>query len=173
MAIDGNFHHRHLAKAGSTADALYEPVYFLSKELVNSTGERIEAARKGKAKKRKPKVPDEAVDTCRDSYRAAKGDQETAAFKRCDINGLMVLVCRHDIPLAFTDIDSPGEQQKYAVALIEHLLTMIPEHATVTVFYDIGCVLHRSLEMVCCYSCVEHTDDLDVMRSTILFPRRT
>ena len=114
-----------------------------------------------------------AVDACRDSYCAAKGDQETVASKRCDINGLMVLVCHHDIPLAFTDIDSPGEQQKYAVALIEHLLSMIPEHAMVMVFYDIRCVLHYSLEMVCCYSCVEHTDNLDVVRSMILFPRRT
>ena len=51
MAIDGNFHHHHLAKAGSTADILYKPVYFLSKELVNSTRECIEAAQKGKAKK--------------------------------------------------------------------------------------------------------------------------
>ena len=89
MAIDGNFHHHHLAKAGSTADILYKPVYFLSKELVNSTRECIEAAQKGKAKKRKPKVPDEAVDACRDSYCAAKGDQETVASKRCDINGLL------------------------------------------------------------------------------------
>lgn len=148
MAIDGNFHHRHLAKAGSTTVMSYEPVYFLPKDLVDGAGRRVEAARKGKPKKRTPKVPDEAVDACRDSYHAAKGDQETAASKRCDVNGLMVLVCRHDIPLAFADIDSPGEQQKCAIALIEHLLTMVPGHATITIFYDIGCVLHRTLEMV-------------------------
>ena len=60
----------------------------------------------------------------------------------------MALVCRHDIPIFFANIDTPGEQQKYAVALIEHLVGLLPESATLLVLYDIGCVLERSLQNV-------------------------
>lgn len=60
----------------------------------------------------------------------------------------MSLVCRHDVPLFFANVDTPGEEQKYAVALIKHLYTLLPQDATVTVLYDIGCVLDRSLDLV-------------------------
>lgn len=65
-----------------------------------------------------------------------------------DDGGVMALVCRHDIPLFLTNIDTPGEQQKYAVSLIEHLFSLLPPTATVTVLYDVGCVLDRSLNLV-------------------------
>jgi hypothetical protein len=58
------------------------------------------------------------------------------------------LVCRHDNPLFLANIDTPGEQQKYAVALIEHLVSLLPPEATVAVLYDVGCVLDRSLDIV-------------------------
>ena len=110
---------------------------------------RIEIARKsGKKARRPPKVPDEAVDACENSFEAADEKQAKAHGKRFDDTGLMALVCRHDIPLFFANIDSPGEQQKYAVALIEQLLKFIPSNATVLVLYDIGCVLERSLNLV-------------------------
>lgn len=60
----------------------------------------------------------------------------------------MALVCRHDNPLFLANIDTPGEQQKYAVALIEHLVSLLPPEATVAVLYDVGCVLDRSLDIV-------------------------
>jgi hypothetical protein len=60
----------------------------------------------------------------------------------------MALVCRHDIPLFLANIDTPGEQQKYTVALIEHLFSLLPSHATVASLYDVGCVLDRSLKLV-------------------------
>jgi hypothetical protein len=60
----------------------------------------------------------------------------------------MSLVCRHDIPLFFANIDTPGEQQKYAVALIEHFYSFLPVNATATVLYDVGCVLDRSVHLV-------------------------
>lgn len=65
-----------------------------------------------------------------------------------DDTGVMALICRHDIPLFFANIDSPGEQQKYAVALIEHLFSLLPKEATVITLYDVGCVLSRSLSQV-------------------------
>ncbi|KAG1755309.1 hypothetical protein EDD22DRAFT_981585 [Suillus occidentalis] len=57
----------------------------------------------------------------------------------------MALICCHDIPLFFANIDSPGEQQKYSVALIEHLFSLLPPQATVVMLYDVGCVLTRSI----------------------------
>ncbi|KAG1848708.1 hypothetical protein DFJ58DRAFT_842820 [Suillus subalutaceus] len=48
-------------------------------------------------------------------------------------------------PYFFADIDSPGEQRKYSVALIEHLFTLLPPQATVVTLYDVGCVLAWSL----------------------------
>lgn len=60
----------------------------------------------------------------------------------------MALLCRHDIPLFFANIDTPGEQQKYAVALIEHFFSFLPPNATVAVLYDVGCVVDRSANLV-------------------------
>ncbi|KAG2123258.1 hypothetical protein DEU56DRAFT_917566 [Suillus clintonianus] len=65
-----------------------------------------------------------------------------------DDTGLMALICRHDIPLFFTNIDTPGEQQKYSVALLEHLFSLLPTQATVIALYDVGCVLARSLSQM-------------------------
>ena len=146
LATDGNFHHRHLRSAGSSP-AFYDPKFFLSKEEVDAVGEHIVAARSKKAKRRTPKVPDEAVDACEGSHFAAKGDQQRRASE-FDDNGLMSIVCRHDIPLFFANIDTPGEQQKYAVALLKKVLSLLPPHATVILLYDLGCVLDRSLHLV-------------------------
>jgi len=64
-----------------------------------------------------------------------------------DDTGIMALICRHDIPFFFANIDTPGEQQKYSVALLEHF-SLLPSTATVIALYDIGCVLARSLQKV-------------------------
>jgi hypothetical protein len=65
-----------------------------------------------------------------------------------DDTGLMVIICCHDILLFFANIDSPREQQKYSVALLAHLFSLLPSEATVVSLYDIGCVLDRSISLV-------------------------
>ncbi|KAK0498094.1 hypothetical protein EDD18DRAFT_1308484 [Armillaria luteobubalina] len=60
---------------------------------------------------------------------------------------LVALVCRHDIPLFLVNVDTPGEQQKYAVALIKHLVSHLPTTTSITVLYDIGCMLDRSVNL--------------------------
>jgi hypothetical protein len=145
--IDGNFHHRHLKSAGECAP-FYDPKRFVPKEFVDRVGARIAEARKSPPRRTKPTVPDEAVDECEKAHKAANGDKETTTSERFDANGLMALVCRHDIPLFFANIDTPGEQQKYAVALIEYFFSLIPPQATVIDLYDIGCVLDRSIRLV-------------------------
>ncbi|KAF8425356.1 hypothetical protein L210DRAFT_3653217 [Boletus edulis BED1] len=144
VATDGNFHHRHRRCAGDSPP-FYDPSYFLSKQFVDAVGDHIAKQRKRPAKEYHGPVPDEAIDDCESSYDAADGNKKKTATDIYDDTGLMGLICRHDIPLFFANIDSPGEQQKYAVALISHLFSLLPETATVVVFYDIGCVLARTL----------------------------
>ncbi|KAJ8077749.1 hypothetical protein PM082_002182 [Marasmius tenuissimus] len=146
VALDGNLHHRHL-KTGGDGQPFYESARFLTKEFIDAVGSRIAEARKGPKKPRTPTVPDKAVDACQNSYKAAKGDDETHRDQNFDENGVMALVCRHDIPLFLASIDTPAEQQKHAVALLEMLFSMIPKHATVAGLYDVGCVLDRSCQM--------------------------
>ena len=93
-------------------------------------------------------MPDEAIDQCETSYEATDGKKQKTAMDSFDDTGVMALICRHDIPLFFANIDTPGEQQKYSIALIEHLFSLIPFEANVVILYDIGCVLARSLMKV-------------------------
>jgi hypothetical protein len=150
--------------------------FFLLKEFVDKVGEAIELARvrgdkekvgkkKGKQKEKQTvgeeqlketakgdRVPDAAVDDCERSHKAGSGSTVKTYMELFDDTGVMALVCRHDIPLVAANIDTPGEQQKYAVALIQHLFSLILENATVTVLYDVGCVLNRSQEKVRTYA---------------------
>ena len=146
-SVDGNFHHRHLERGGE-GHQFYDATYFISKAQVDAVGERIEIVRKRPTKSYKPRVPDTAVDECEESHEAADGRKEKTSTEKFDDTGLMALVCRHDIPLFLANIDTPGEQQKYAVALVKHLFSMLPDCATGVVLYDVACVLDRSLQLV-------------------------
>ncbi|KAJ2914613.1 hypothetical protein MD484_g5799, partial [Candolleomyces efflorescens] len=146
VSVDGCFNHRHVRSRGD-CPAFYDPDYMLSKESVDQVGSDIEEARKRPAKSRQPQVPDEAIDACQDSHEAGSGSNVKTSLEHFDDGGVMALVCRHDIPLFLANIDTPGEQQKYAFALIKHLFARIPPTATVKVLYDVGCVVDRSREL--------------------------
>ncbi|KAF8430674.1 hypothetical protein L210DRAFT_3417312 [Boletus edulis BED1] len=146
VATDGNFHHRHRRSAGD-CPPFYDPVYFLPKSQVDAMGCHIQAQRKKSPKVCKPLVPDEALDSCEASYEAADGKKQKTCMESFDDTGIMALICRHDIPLFFANIDSPGEQQKYSLALISHLFSLVPSNATVTTLYDVGCTLDRTLSL--------------------------
>ena len=59
--------------------------------------------------------------------------------------GLAALVCCHDIPLLFVNIDTLGKQQKYMVVLLAYLFNLLPPQTTVICLYDVGCVLDQSM----------------------------
>jgi len=147
VSLDGNFNHRHLRSAGECL-SFFRPEYFISKVQVDAVGARIERLRKTPKKSCNPKVPDEAVDECESGHTAGSGSTVKTNMDKFDDAGIMLLGCRHDIPLFFANIDSPGEQQKYAVALLEHLFSFLPASAHVIALYDVGCVLDRSLQLV-------------------------
>ncbi|KIM65573.1 hypothetical protein SCLCIDRAFT_112809, partial [Scleroderma citrinum Foug A] len=144
IATDGNFHHRHRRSAGD-CPPFYEPTYFIPKAQVDAIRQRIDCARQHPSKSSWPVVPDEAIDQCEASYEAADGQKQKAATDNFDDTSIMALICRHDIPLFFANIDTPGEQQKYSIALISHLFSLLPCQANVVVLYNVGCVLACSL----------------------------
>ncbi|EMD38084.1 hypothetical protein CERSUDRAFT_48992 [Gelatoporia subvermispora B] len=143
VALDGNFSQRHLRRAGDRP-SFYEPEYFIPKEKVDAVGDRIAALRKGPSNKNYvPKVPDEAIDSCEGGHEATDEDKAKTNGDRFDDTGIMALVCSHDIPIFLANIDTPGEQLKYSMALIEELFKNLPDNATVAGLYDIGCVADR------------------------------
>ncbi|PPQ96642.1 hypothetical protein CVT26_010666, partial [Gymnopilus dilepis] len=148
VCTDGNFHHRHLRSAGSGIP-FHQPKHFIPKDFVDKVGEDITLARGRPKRATKPVVPDDAIDECENAHKAANGDKKNSnsGNTRYDDQGYMSLICRHDIPLFFANIDTPGEQQKYAIALIKWLFQYIPNNATVSVLYDVGCVLDRSIQL--------------------------
>ncbi|KAL0567593.1 hypothetical protein V5O48_014405 [Marasmius crinis-equi] len=146
VAIDGSFGHRHLKSAGDGVE-FHCSYRILTTAEVDAVGARIEAERKKPPKPYNCSVPDDVVNADREAFHAAQGDDNTTGNKRFDENGMMALVCRHDIPLLAASIDTPGEQQKYAIALIEEFFRLIPPQATVAVLYDIACVVDRSIHI--------------------------
>ncbi|KAI0694788.1 hypothetical protein C8Q76DRAFT_634071 [Earliella scabrosa] len=146
VAIDATFSQRHNVAAGDSP-WFHEPKYFISKEAVDAVGSRITEARKSAPRRHASQVPDHALDECEKSFEAADEQKAKTSGTKFDDTGLMALVCRHDIVLFLANVDTPGEQQKYGIALIEHLASLLPPTATLAVFYDIGCVLDRSLHL--------------------------
>ena len=115
---------------------------------MDAIGRHIACAHQRPSKLSQLTVPDEAIDQCKASYEAADGQKQKTAMDNFDDTGVMALICRHDIPLFFANIDTPGEQQKYSVALISHLFSLLPYQANIVVLYDVGCVLACSLSWV-------------------------
>ncbi|KAG9310919.1 hypothetical protein JVU11DRAFT_8787 [Chiua virens] len=104
-------------------------------------GKQIQKQHKKPVKAYTRDVPNEAINVCEASYEAADGNKCKADIDCYDDTRLMALIC----PLSFANINSPGEEQKYMIALITHLFSSLPPKATVVILYDIGCVLHRML----------------------------
>ncbi|KAG2087542.1 uncharacterized protein F5147DRAFT_790688 [Suillus discolor] len=129
VATDGNFHHRHRRSAGDSPH-FYDPSYFLPKAQVDDIGHHIDRSRKSAPKPHAPLVPHEAIDLCENSYEATDGKKQKAAMDSFDDTGVMALICRHDIPLFFANIDTPGEQQKYAYNILPEAMTKRLRFAT-------------------------------------------
>ncbi|KAI0694292.1 hypothetical protein C8T65DRAFT_711030 [Cerioporus squamosus] len=146
VAIDATFSQRHNIAAGDSP-WFHEPKYFVSKAKVDAVGDRITQVRKGPPRQRPSKVPESALDECEKSFEAADEKKAKTHGTKFDDTGLMALVCRHDIVIFLANVDTPGEQQKFGIALIEELVSLLPKDATVAVFYDIACVLDRSLQL--------------------------
>lgn len=140
--------HRHTAAAGQCPPFQYQDAFFLGEERVEAAGEILTAARGRPRREYTGAVPEVAIEGCEDAHTAGDEDKAKTAGSKFDDKGLMALVCRHDIPICFTNITTAGEGQKYVLALLTWLFEQLPPTATVGVLYDIGCVADRTRQLV-------------------------
>lgn len=149
VCIDGNFGHKHNVTGGDCPPIVkYKPKYFVPASFVDAVDVALKQAGQRPPRVYSGRVPQEVVDECRDTHTAADGSRVKAGGDAHDDRGLMAVVCRHDFPLLACNIDTPGEQSKYAIALILWLMIHLPDHATAVFLYDIACVTARTLDLV-------------------------
>jgi hypothetical protein len=151
LGADGCFSYRHLRSAGD-GPISYDPSYFISSEKVHRARDKVAEARKKAPAKPHSHTPTETVDGCEETWNAANEKKQKADPKRYDASGIFAMTCRHSQVLFLANIDTPGEQQHYLVALMEELREHLPQQATIVQAYDVGCVLDRSLNLVCEFS---------------------
>ncbi|KAH6901151.1 hypothetical protein BKA70DRAFT_1437036 [Coprinopsis sp. MPI-PUGE-AT-0042] len=90
------------------------------------------------------KVPPSVLDGCHDSFKAADEKRIKANTTFFAETGLFALLCRHDHHLWLANMNTPGEPQYFAMALLKKLFRSLPPDIIVGVLYDIGCQLERS-----------------------------
>ncbi|KAJ7840589.1 hypothetical protein B0H14DRAFT_3457948 [Mycena olivaceomarginata] len=145
LGADGCFSYRHLRSAGD-GPIDYDPTYFVPKENVAEVNERIIEARKRKSTTYKPRIPQDAINACQESWNAANEKKQKTDPKYYDASRVFVMTCRHSQVIYLCDIDTPGEQQKYIVALMEEVNSNLPQ-ATILQAYDVGCVTDHSFNL--------------------------
>ncbi|KAF9502849.1 hypothetical protein BS47DRAFT_1374525 [Hydnum rufescens UP504] len=91
------------------------------------------------------KVPVSALDACHESFTAADEARQKASTAIFADTGLMALLCEHDRAIYLCNMQTPGEAQYYALALLDELFKGLPPCAMVGVLYDVSCQLHRSI----------------------------
>ncbi|KAL4071964.1 hypothetical protein J3A83DRAFT_4358317 [Scleroderma citrinum] len=126
VATDGNFHHWHQHSA-SDFPLFYKPSYFLSKAQVDTVGWCIDQAHQHPSAMSQLAVPNKVIDECEASYEAADSKKQKTALD------------------SFDNMDMLGEQQKYSVALLSHLFSLLLAHANMVILYNVGCILAHSL----------------------------
>ncbi|KAF7372471.1 hypothetical protein MVEN_00108700 [Mycena venus] len=127
---DACFSYRRLRKVGD-GPISYDPSFFIPKHKVDAVAQKINNTRKRPANKAKPFMPQE----------------RKANLKRYDASGVFVMTCHHGQVIFLCNVDTPGEQQQYIIAMLEEVFSMLPPHATVLQAYDVGCVTDHSLNL--------------------------
>ncbi|KAK6974534.1 hypothetical protein R3P38DRAFT_2584088 [Favolaschia claudopus] len=144
---DACFSYVHPKSAGD-GRILFKPKYFLPKATVDAVKRRLKAARKTPNANPKRRLPKEVIDSCEESWEAANEKKKKKANgDRYDASGVFVLTCRHGQVIFMANVDTPGEQQCYIIALLEEVLSMLPAEATVLQAYDVACITDHSLDL--------------------------
>ena len=137
ICTDDNFHHQHLVSGGSSIPS-HDLKNIIPKSFVDKTGENIARAWKLPAKHRKSHVPDEAIDDCKDAYEAANRDKKMLPLARLAMTTITgchwyaATIFHYFLP-TWILFDTPGEQLKYAIALILWFAKHVPRHSTFSV----------------------------------------
>lgn len=147
VATDANFHQRHKKGVGDHVHLQFDAELFVSPEKVQAAEDLLLHA-KSRPTGKAAKIPAEALAGCTKSHTAADEGNEKTSGEIWDDRGVMALVCRHDEPLLFCNVDTKGESQKYVIALLTQLYSELPPMATVATLYDVGCIVDHSLTIV-------------------------
>ncbi|EJD33013.1 hypothetical protein AURDEDRAFT_77284 [Auricularia subglabra TFB-10046 SS5] len=148
FALDGNFGHRHNCTASNCPYIAYDMQSFVPKEFVDAVGAAHDECRQRPARPYNSVVLLAAVKACESSHTAADGSRVKCGGEKHDDRGLVAIVCRHDVPLFICNVDTPGEQFKYGLALLLWTSMHLPDNATMLCLYDIGCVAHKIVQSV-------------------------
>jgi hypothetical protein len=154
--MDGNMQHKQYAFVrGQIILPWDESCALLNQSDIDEAARHVSAARAGNQQSEDSRpssfVPEGAIDEC---HRATKGWRQAPSSRDTfRSKGLMATVCRHDIPVFLCDIQTPGEQQHFSIAMLIALSRQLPQSATIGLMYDVGCVLDRSIAKVLVDAC--------------------
>jgi hypothetical protein len=152
VCLDANFSQKRRRSPCMDEPFITNSSFFISSEAVQQMEEEVSSFRKitkhPKASSNVVPVANEILDDCEKSFKAAQESRSKASKNFFDDTGLMALICRHDRVLFLANLQSTGEKQHYALALLAALFKELPDDWTIGVLYDIGCQLHRSCEKV-------------------------
>jgi hypothetical protein len=90
------------------------------------------------------KVPNSALDGCKESFTAADERRTGASTQFFSDTGIMGMVCSHDKVLWLANMTTAGKSQFYGLALIQRLGQKLPPTTHLGILYDIGCQVDRS-----------------------------
>lgn len=125
---------------------------FLSEDVLEAANNHVESLKSRPTSEGRQRisseVPSGALDESRDSHRAAQERADNEDNGKYASKGLVAIVCRHDIPLLLRDMETPGERQYFAIALIRKLATCLLTSATIGILYDTACQIDRSTALV-------------------------
>ncbi|KAG1750862.1 hypothetical protein EDB19DRAFT_1893370 [Suillus lakei] len=88
-------------------------------------------------------VPGEIPFNCTAHWQNAGPEQCKKMFAVFEESGVFVAVCHHRFVLVVCDMIQSGELAKYALATVDHLMTVYGENGACT--YDIGCAFSKTL----------------------------
>jgi Kyakuja-Dileera-Zisupton transposase len=168
VCMDGCFQHRRFSSVRGDPEIITDDHLrlFLPSTDLESAKNYISSRRHidKPSARQDARVPRGSLDECEKSHHAARDRGDESAKGIFASTELMAMVCHHDIPLFLCDITTPGEQQFYAIALIQRLASLLPDTATIAILYDIACTLERSISKV--RECTE-TVGISLIMSTV------
>lgn len=131
VCLDANFAQKRRKCASADPPLEYVDGRFVPPPEVDHTEAEVEERRKGKPRRRtrgtSARVADEVLDECEQSFIAAQEKVVKASTNYYADTGLMALLCRHDRVLWVANMNTPGERQHFALALLRRLAKELPK----------------------------------------------
>lgn len=138
LSIDANFKWRHFGRTHARSNLGSPPSFAeVPQDFVKQTEAEYNTLKK--KSKRPTKAP------CASDFKAATEGGKTVG-DWFDWTAIIALVCDHDVPLLFADMNRTGEPYFYAVSLLRAFMKLVgPYVKSFGVLYNIGCHVKYSL----------------------------